>query len=97
MSQETQSMPEGLVAKSGLFAGMNAVMGILSMIMILGFVAFTIQDVEFSGAVFAQGKDYIINTLDWFYVLVVTVALFFVIWLLFSRFATSRSSASPRS
>lgn len=86
MSQETQGLPEGLVAKSGLFAGMNATMGILSMVMILGFVAFTIQDVEFSAAVFAQGKDFIISTLDWFYVLVVTVALFFVIWLLFSRF-----------
>ena len=86
MSQETESMPEGLVAKSGLFAGMNPAMGILSMIMIIGFVVFTIQDVEFSGALFAQGKDFIINTLDWFYVLVITVALFFVIWLLFSRF-----------
>jgi choline/glycine/proline betaine transport protein len=86
MSQETHSMPEGLVAKTGLFTGMNPIMGILSMVMILGFVAFTVQDVEFSGALFAEGKDFIINALDWFYVLVVTIALFFVIWLLFSRF-----------
>ena len=57
-------------------------MGILSMVMIIGFVAFTIQDVEYSGEVFAAGKDFIIGTLDWFYVLVVNVALFFVFWLL---------------
>lgn len=88
MSEETQALPEGLVAKSGLFAGMNPIMGILSMVMILGFVAFTIQDVEYSGDVFAQGKDFIIDALDWFYVLVVTVCLFLVIWLLFSRFGS---------
>ena len=91
MNSETRARPEGagrqgLVAKSGFFKGMNAVMGIASMAMILGFVAFTIRDVEFSGAVFSQGKDFIINTLDWFYVLVVNVTLFFVFWLLISRF-----------
>ena len=86
MSVETHVPPDDLVAKSGLFTGMNTFMGIASMVMILGFVIFTIQDVEFSGAVFTQGKDFIINTLDWFYVLVVTLALFLVFWLLISRF-----------
>ena len=86
MSVETHVPPDDLVAKTGLFAGMNALMAIASMVMILGFVAFTIQDVEYSSAVFTEGKDFIINTLDWFYVLVVTLALFFVFWLLVSRF-----------
>ena len=86
MSDETHVPPENLVAKSGIFAGMNALMAIASMVMIIGFVAFTIQDVEYSGVIFAQGKDFIISTLDWFYVLVVTLALFFVFWLLVSRF-----------
>ncbi|MCP4316502.1 MAG: BCCT family transporter [Hyphomicrobiales bacterium] len=86
MSDETHAPPEGLVAKSGFFAGSNTIMSIASMVMIAGFVAFTIWDVDYSGEVFAQGKDFIINTLDWFYVLVVTVALFFVFWLLVSRF-----------
>ena len=86
MSDETHVPPENLVAKTGLFAGMNTFMAIASMIMILAFVAFTIQDVEYSGAVFAQGKDFIIDALDWFYVLVVSLALFFVFWLLVSRF-----------
>ncbi len=90
MSIETHVPPENLVAKSGVFAGMNAFMAIASMVMILGFVGFTVQDVEYSGEVFALGKDFIISTLDWFYVLVVTVVLFFVFWLLVSRFGDVR-------
>ncbi|MCP4816159.1 MAG: BCCT family transporter, partial [Planctomycetaceae bacterium] len=65
---------------------MNATMGILSMVMILAFVVFTISDVEYAAGVFATGKDFIIGTLDWFYVLVVNLILFFVFWLLMSRF-----------
>ena len=86
MSVETHLPPDDLVAKSGLFKGMNAIMAILSMVMIIGFVGFTVQDVEFSAEVFSKGKDFIINTLDWFYVFVVTMVLFFVFWLLCSRF-----------
>jgi len=86
MSEDTHKKPEDLVAKTGIFAGMNTMMAILSMVMILVFVGFTIQDVEYSGEVFAMGKNFIIGTLDWFYVLVVTVVLFFVFWLMSSRF-----------
>ncbi|MEM7170747.1 MAG: BCCT family transporter [Pseudomonadota bacterium] len=86
MSDETHTPPDDLVSKSGIFAGTNAKMAIASMIMIIGFVAFTIWDVDYSGEVFAQGKDFIINTLDWFYVLVVSVVLVFVFYLLMSRF-----------
>ncbi len=86
MTDTTHSPPENLVAKSGLFKGMNVFMGIASMVMIIGFVAFTIQDVEFSGEVFGVAKNFIIDSLGWFYVLVVTLVLFFVFWLMFSRF-----------
>ncbi|HMB77067.1 MAG TPA: BCCT family transporter, partial [Kiloniellaceae bacterium] len=86
MSDDTHTPPENLVAKSGFFAGSNTIMSIASMVMIIGFVAFTVWDVDYSGEIFAKGKDFIIETLDWFYVLVVTIVLFFVIWLLFSRF-----------
>lgn len=86
MSDQTTNKADNLVAKSGLFAGMNPLMGILSMVMIIGFVLYTIMDVERSSEVFALGKDFIINTMDWFYVIVVNVALFFVFWLLVSRF-----------
>ena len=86
MSNEQISKPDNIVAKSGIFAGMNTVMAIASMVMILGFVIFTVQDVESSSAIFAKGKDFIIGTLDWFYVLVVNMVLFFVFWLLMSRF-----------
>ncbi len=86
MSDQTTNKPDNLVAKSGLFAGMNPLMGIMSMVMILGFVLYTIMDVERSSEVFSTGKNFIINTMDWFYVIVVNAALFFVFWLLVSRF-----------
>ncbi len=85
MSEE-KHIPPNMVAKSGLFQGMNPTMGIASIVMILGFVAFTIRDVDASSAIFATGKEFIIGTMDWFYVIVVNVALFFVFWLLVSRF-----------
>jgi len=86
MNNETILKPEDMVSKQGFFKGMNAIMAIASMLMILGFVGFTINDVEYAGGVFSSGKDFIIGTLDWFYVLVVNLILFFVFWLLMSRF-----------
>ncbi len=86
MSDEIHTPPENLVSKSGFFAGSNAIMAVASMIMIVGFVAFTVSDVEYSGELFSQAKDYIIGSLDWFYVFVVTAALLFVIWLLVGRY-----------
>lgn len=86
MSDENNISRNDLVAQSGLFKGMNATMGIASMVMILAFVGYTISDVEASGAVFATGKNFIIGTMDWFYVIVVNAALFFVFWLMISRF-----------
>lgn len=53
------------MATSGLFAGMNALMGIASMVMIIGFVGFTISNVEVSSQVFSLAKNYIIGSLDW--------------------------------
>ncbi|WP_337660195.1 BCCT family transporter [Anderseniella sp. Alg231-50] len=86
MSDNSPNKPDNLIAKTGLFAGMNATMAIASMMMILAFVGYTIIDVERSSAVFLVGKNFIIGTMDWFYVLVVNAALFFSLWLLFSRF-----------
>jgi len=86
MSEDTHTQPDGLVAKSGIFAGMNPLMAILSMVMIIGFVGFTVQDVEFSGEVFNSAKGFVMETLGWFYVFVVSIVLFFVFWLMSSRF-----------
>lgn len=86
MSNQPHDPPEGLVARSGFFRGMNPFMGIASMAMIMGFVAFTVVDVDYAGQVYAAGKDFIIGALDWFYVVVVTGTLFLVLWLMFSRF-----------
>ncbi len=88
MDDDVHLPPEGLVAKSGFFAGSNAIMAVASMVMIIAFVVFTIWDVDYSGAIFAEGKDFIIGTLGWFYVLVVTVTLLFILYLLMSRFGS---------
>ena len=88
MDDDVHLPPDGLVAKSGFFAGSNAVMAVASMVMIIAFVVFTIWDVDYSGALFAEAKDFIIGTLDWFYVLVVTLTLLFIIYLLMSRFGS---------
>ena len=61
MSEANHVVPEGLVSKSGFFKGMNALMAILSMVMILGFVGFTIQDVEYSAEVFTMRRWLVIR------------------------------------
>lgn len=86
MNYETAAIADKLISRTGLFAGMNKFMALASMIMILGFVAFTINDVEYANTVFSAMKDFIIGTLGWFYVLVMSCILIFVIWLMFSRF-----------
>ena len=67
MRDHTRIAPEDLIARSGLFAGMNPFMAVASMVMIIAFVAFTISDVDYANSVFTVGKDFIINSLDWFY------------------------------
>ncbi len=86
MSDNIHQLPDNLVSKSGLFKGMNMPMGLMSALMIIGFVLFTIWDVEASSAIFASGKAFIIGTMNWFYVIVVNIALFFVFWLMLGRF-----------
>ena len=86
MDKQSEMSVQDLVAKQGLFAGMNKTMAIASMVMIVAFVVYTIIDVERSSEVFSAGKSFVIGSLDWFYVLVVNAALFFSLWVLFSRF-----------
>ncbi len=86
MSRTKQQLSDDLIAKTGLFAGMNVFMALASMVMIVAFVAYTIVDVERSSAVFSAGKSFILGSMNWFYVLVVNAALFFSLWLLVSRF-----------
>ncbi len=86
MSEQPTKKPEDYVAKTGIFAGAHPGMAIASVIMILAFVVFTIQDTEVSSEIFAAGKKIAIGSLGWFYILVVNVTLFFTFWLLVSRF-----------
>lgn len=87
MSETTPAkIPDNLIAKSGFLAGSNPFMTIASAVLILGFVIFTVSNLDLASAVFGGLKNWIISSLDWFYVFVVSAVLFFVIWLPFSRF-----------
>ena len=86
MTDTNQANDNPHVAQSGFLAGSNVFMSVASAIMVVAFVAFTISDVEFAGSVFSSTKNFIMSSLDWFYVLVVSAVLIFVIWLPFSRF-----------
>ena len=86
MSKDASNKPEDYTAKTGIFAGSHPGMAIASMFMIIGFVAFTIHDTDLSNGVFAAGKEFVIGSMGWFYILVVNITLFFTFWLLVSRF-----------
>jgi choline/glycine/proline betaine transport protein len=68
-------------------------MGGASLALVLGFVVFTIADVERAGAVFGAVRDWIGRTLAWYYVAVVCVVLFSTAWLMLSRYGGIRLGA----
>lgn len=82
--------PKKMLADKGLFLGVHPGMGIASKAMVLAFVLFTIINVEFSNAIFSDIKNWIQTTLNWYYVTVVSMVLFFAVWVAFSRFGNLR-------
>ncbi|MDE0310076.1 MAG: BCCT family transporter [Acidiferrobacterales bacterium] len=87
MSNNDHQKPNGShVASSGILAGSNSFMAIASMVMIVGFVGYTISDVERAGTFFSGINGFITTSLDWFYIGTVCAVLVSVMWLPFSRF-----------
>jgi choline/glycine/proline betaine transport protein len=82
-----------MVASSGLFKGINPTMGRASLVLVLGFVVYTISDVERAGEVFGAVRDWIGGTLAWYYVAFVCVILFSTVWLSISRYGGIRLGA----
>lgn len=76
---------EELVAESGMFKGMHSGMSIASKGIVVAMVVFTVLNVDFANEVYGTIKDWITTTLSWYYISVVSIALFFVIWLMFSK------------
>ncbi|MFY0612084.1 MAG: BCCT family transporter [Hyphomicrobiaceae bacterium] len=78
--------PHGhLVAKSGMFTGLHAGMGIAAKGMIAAFVIFTVLNVEYAGSIYSSIRSWIESGLSWYYITTVTGLLFFCIYLMCSK------------
>ncbi len=77
-------------AKSGFFKGMNPTVALFSKAVIVIFVAFGGIWTETAFQTFNIIKTSIIFGLNWYYIGIVAFFLFFVIWLMFSRYGDIR-------
>lgn len=82
--------PKKMLASSGVFSGVHPGMGIASKAMVIAFVLFTVMNVDFANGVYSDIKAWIQTTLNWYYVTVVSLVLFFSIWVSLSRFGKLR-------
>lgn len=83
-------LPRKMLASQGIFSGIHPGMGIASKAMVLAFVLFTILNVDFANGIYSDVKSWIQTTLNWYYITVVSVVLFFSVWVTFSRFGNLR-------
>lgn len=81
------------VAESGIFTGINPSMGILAKGMVAAFLIFTIMNVDYAGGVYADIKNWIQTTLNWYYVSLISVFFFLCIWLTSSKLGNLRLGA----
>lgn len=82
--------PSKLIASQGVFHGIHPGMGIASKAMVLAFVLFTVLNVDFANGIYSDVKNWIQTTLNWYYITVVSLVLFFSVWVTFSRFGSIR-------
>lgn len=82
--------PKKILADKGFFNGVHPGMGIASKAMVLAFVLFTVMNVDFANGIYSDVKSWIQTTLSWYYVTVVSLVLFFSVWVAFSRFGNLR-------
>lgn len=82
--------PNEMLAEKGMFKGVHPGMGVASIAMVFAFVFFTISNVEFANGIYSDIKSWIQTTLGWYYVTVVSLVLFFSIWVAFSQFGKLR-------
>ena len=78
------------LAKSGFLKGLNPTAARISMAVIVLFVLFSTLMTEMASQLFEAIKNYVILGLNWYYIGVVAFFIFFVIWLLLSRYGNVR-------
>jgi len=77
-------------AESGFLKGLNPTVALMSIFVILVFVLYGTLMTESASEMFENLKANIIWGLNWYYIGVVAFFLFFVLWLMFSRYGNIR-------
>ncbi|NWG46974.1 MAG: BCCT family transporter [Alphaproteobacteria bacterium] len=80
-------------ASSGLLKGLNPTVAIVSKVLVLVFVLFTVLETERASAAFGAVREAIIASVGWLYVAVVAGALGLVLYLMVGRFGSVRLGA----
>ena len=80
-------------AESGFLKGLNPTMAIWSKFVVFAVVIFGAVWTETAGGVFSAVKDWMVYALKWYYLGIVAFMLFFVLWLLLSRYGNVRLGA----
>ncbi len=74
-----------LIARTGMFTGLHAGMGIAAKVMVVAFVLFTIINVEFANGIYSAIRGWVESALSWYYISAVSVLLGVCLFLMFSK------------
>ena len=77
-------------AKSGFLKGLNPTMAIWSKFLVFALVIMAFVATKGVGDFFTGINNFLVGTMKWYYLGIVASFLFFVIWLLFSRYGNLR-------
>jgi len=77
-------------ADSGWHKGLNPTVTLWSQFIVFALVIFAAVWTDVAGGVFVAVKDFMVTALKWYYLAIVAGFLFFVIWLMFSRYGNVR-------
>ena len=83
--------------QSGILTGVNPVMAILSLVVVAGFVLFTILNSSVANEAYSTAKAWIESDLKWLYILIVCAIFFFSVWLMFSQFGKVKLGGEDQS
>lgn len=78
------------VAKTGVFTGLHPGMSIAAKGMVSAFVIFTVLNVELAGSIYKTIRTWVENGLSFYYVTLLSLALFVCIWIMFSKYGSIR-------
>ena len=79
-----------LVAKKGPLKGLNVAVSLWSKVLVFSLVVYAIVWKEHAGGTFSAVNSWILSAMKWYYIGLVAALLFFVVWLMMSRFGHIR-------